>query len=140
QVPFMVVRTASGPMLLAYIDIDALAAEVPRLAETRFPRERAATRASFRLIPTREGRLAALKRIVVEAGNATAVARLPLAPPLDGFALAAELPGDDPAAALAFRNRTLYIALLVLLYIGIGVGFGLTIREMRRAYKLSRLK
>jgi signal transduction histidine kinase len=38
------------------------------------------------------------------------------------------------------RNRSLYIALLVLLYIGIGVGFGLTIREMRRAYKLSRLK
>jgi len=28
----------------------------------------------------------------------------------------------------------------VLLYLGIGVGFGLTIREMRRAYKLSRLK
>ncbi|HEY6049699.1 MAG TPA: ATP-binding protein, partial [Thermoanaerobaculia bacterium] len=44
------------------------------------------------------------------------------------------------AAALAFRNRTLYIALLSLLYTGIGVGFGLTIREMRRAYRLSRLK
>ncbi|HYY53057.1 MAG TPA: ATP-binding protein, partial [Myxococcales bacterium] len=65
--------------------------------------------------------------------------RTPLGPPLEGFVLAAELPGD-PAAPLAFRNRTLYIALLVLLYVGIGVGFGLTIREMRRAYKLSRLK
>src|SRR5207237_6428694 len=52
----------------------------------------------------------------------------------------AELPGDDPAAAVAFRNRTLYILLLSLLYTGIGLGFGLTIREMRRAYKLSRLK
>src|SRR5207248_11177915 len=61
-------------------------------------------------------------------------------PPLDGFTLAAELSGDDPAASLAFRNRTWYIALLVLLYAGIGIGFGLTIREMRRAYKLSRLK
>jgi two-component system, OmpR family, phosphate regulon sensor histidine kinase PhoR len=67
------------------------------------------------------------------------VARIGLGPPLEGFALAAELPGD-PAAPLAFRNRTLYIALLVLLYLGIGVGFGLTLREMRRAYKLSRLK
>jgi two-component system phosphate regulon sensor histidine kinase PhoR len=78
---------------------------------------------------------------VAEAGNnSTVVARGPLPPPLDGFVLSAELPGDDPAAAVAFRNRTLYISLLVLLYIGIGVGFGLTLREMRRAYKLSRLK
>jgi len=85
--------------------------------------------------------LAALKRIVAEAApSATAVARIGLGPPLEGFALAAEMPGDDPAAALAFRNRTLYIALLVLLYMGIGVGFGLTLREMSRAYKLSRLK
>ena len=68
------------------------------------------------------------------------MARLSLGPPLDGYSLAAVLPGDDPAAALAFRNRTLYIALLVLLYVGIGVGFGLTLREMRRAYRLSRLK
>jgi signal transduction histidine kinase len=84
--------------------------------------------------------LAALRRIVAEAGQtATVVARVPLGPPLEGFVLAAELPGD-PAAPLAFRNRTLYIALLFLLYLGIGVGFGLTIREMRRAYKLSRLK
>src|SRR5205823_3682045 len=70
----------------------------------------------------------------------TIVARLPLQPPLDGFTLAAEISGDDPAASLAFRNRTWYIAALALLYTGIGVGFGLTIREMRRAYKLSRLK
>jgi signal transduction histidine kinase len=63
-----------------------------------------------------------------------------MGPPLEGFALVAELAGDDPVSALAFRNRSLYIALLVLLYIGIGVGFGLTLREMRRAYKLSRLK
>jgi len=84
--------------------------------------------------------LAALRRIVAEAGQtATVVSRVGLGPPLEGFALAAELPGD-PAAPLAFRNRTLYIALLVLLYLGIGVGFGLTIREMRRAYKLSRMK
>ena len=109
---------------------------MPALAGQRFPREHA----DFRLIPPREGGLAALKRIVAEAGSTTAVARLALGAPLDGFALAAELPGDDPAAALAFRNRSLYIGLLILLYIGIGVGFGLTIREMRRAYKLSRLK
>ncbi len=124
--------------LLAQYDALEVADEVSRLAEARFPRERAA----FRLAPPREPvpALAALRRIVAEAGqNATVVARAPLGPPLDGYTLAAELPGD-PAAPLAFRNRTLYIALLVLLYVGIGAGFGLTLREMRRAYKLSRLK
>jgi len=124
--------------LIAQFDVAAVAGLVPRLAEARFPRERAA----FRLFPPREpvAALAALRRIVSEAGQtATVVSRVGLGPPLEGFALAAELPGD-PAAPLAFRNRTLYIALLVLLYLGIGVGFGLTIREMRRAYKLSRMK
>jgi len=124
--------------LIAHFDVAAVAELVPRLAEARFPRERAA----FRLFPPREpvAALAALRRIVAEAGQtATVVSRVGLGPPLEGFALAAELPGD-PAAPLAFRNRTLYIALLVLLYLGIGVGFGLTIREMRRAYKLSRMK
>jgi signal transduction histidine kinase len=124
--------------LLVQLDLAAVAAQVPALSAQRFPRERA----GFRLLPPREGGLAALKRIVAEAGNnnATVVGRVGLGPPLEGFTLVAELPGTDPAAALAFRNRSLYIALLVLLYIGIGVGFGLTIREMRRAYKLSRLK
>src|SRR3989441_5074516 len=124
--------------LIAQFDLAAVAELVPRLAEARFPRERAA----FRLFPPREpvAALAALRRIVAEAGQtATVVSRVGLGPPLEGFPPAAELPGD-PAAPLAFRNRTLYIALLVLLYLGIGVGFGLTIREMRRAYKLSRLK
>ncbi|HUJ27438.1 MAG TPA: ATP-binding protein [Myxococcales bacterium] len=132
------VRT-SGPVLLLQFDLAALAAAVPGLARERFP----ADHANYRLVPPREpvAALAALRRFVAEAGsNATVVGRTALPPPLDGFALAAELPGDDPAAAVAFRNRTLYIALLVLLYIGIGVGFGLTLREMRRAYKLSRLK
>jgi signal transduction histidine kinase len=131
---------AVGPVgertLIAHLDLAALADEVPALSRARFPRERA----GFRLLPPREGGLAALKRIVAEAGNATIVARVGLGPPLEGFALVAELPGGDPAAALALRNRSLYIALLVLLYVGIGVGFGLTLREMRRAYKLSRLK
>jgi signal transduction histidine kinase len=133
------VASANGAgTLLAQIDSAALAAEVPRLAARLFPADRAA----FGLVPPREpvAALAALRRIVAEAGQtSTVVARIALGPPLQGFALAAELPGD-PAAPLAFRNRTLYIALLVLLYVGIGVGFGLTIREMRRAYKLSRLK
>jgi signal transduction histidine kinase len=139
---YAVVRTRQPlqqATVLAQFDVAALGDEVPRLAAARFPRERAA----FRLVPPREpiAGLAALRRFVAEAGqNSTVVGRLTLGPPLEGFALAAELPGDDPAAALAFRNRTLYIALLVLLYIGIGVGFGLTIREMRRAYRLSRLK
>ncbi len=124
--------------LVAQLDLAGLAAEVPKLAQQRFPREHA----DFRLIPPREpvAALAALRRFVAEAGNSTIVARAPLPSPLEGFALAAELPGDDPAAAVAFRNRTLYILLLVLLYVGIGVGFGLTVREISRAYKLSRLK
>ncbi|OLD45665.1 MAG: hypothetical protein AUI48_11780 [Chloroflexi bacterium 13_1_40CM_2_68_14] len=132
------VRADDHRTLIAQFDVAAVAELVPRLAEARFPRERAA----FRLFPPREpvAALAALRRIVAEAGQtATVVSRVGLGPPLEGFALAAELPGD-PAAPLAFRNRTLYIALLVLLYLGIGVGFGLTIREMRRAYKLSRMK
>jgi two-component system phosphate regulon sensor histidine kinase PhoR len=139
---YAVVRTRQPQQqgtLLAQFDIGELIDEVPGLAAARFPRERA----DFRLVPPREpiAGLAALRRFVAEAGqNSTVVSRVSLGPPLEGFALAAELPGDDPAAALAFRNRTLYISLLVLLYIGIGLGFGLTIREMRRAYRLSRLK
>ena len=136
--PGALVRT-TGPMLLVQFDPAAVAEAVPRLARERFP----ADHANFRLVPPREpvAALAALRRFVTEAGNnGTVVARVPLPPPLDGFALAADLPGDDPAAAVAFRNRTLYIGLLVLLYVGIGVGFGLTLREMSRAYKLSRLK
>ena len=108
--------------------------------DDRFPSDHA----NFRLVPPREpvAALAALRRFVAEAGNnGTVVARVPLPAPLEGFALAAELPGDDPAAprwpSATARSTS---ALLVLLYVGIGVGFGLTIREMRRAYKLSRLK
>jgi two-component system, OmpR family, phosphate regulon sensor histidine kinase PhoR len=132
------VRPEGEQTLIAQFDLVTIAGRLPRVAEERFPRDRAL----FSLIPPREpvAALAALRRIVAEAGQtSTVVARVALGPPLEGFALAAELPGD-PAAPLAFRNRTLYIALLVLLYVGIGVGFGLTIREMRRAYKLSRLK
>jgi signal transduction histidine kinase len=132
------VRRNGEQTLIAQFDLAVAAAQVQRLAEARYPRERAA----FRLLPPREpvAALAALRRIVAEAGQAgTVVSRMVLGPPLEGFALIAELPGD-PAAPLAFRNRTLYIALLALLYGGIGVGFGLTLREMRRAYKLSRLK
>jgi two-component system, OmpR family, phosphate regulon sensor histidine kinase PhoR len=132
------VRRNGEQTLIAQFDLAVAAAQVQRLAEARYPRERAA----FRLLPPREpvAALAALRRIVAEAGQAgTVVSRMVLGPPLEGFALIAELPGD-PAAPLAFRNRTLYIALLALLYGGIGVGFGLTLREMRRAYKLSRMK
>jgi len=114
----------------AQLDLARIAAEVPALAAARFPRERA----GFRLLPPVAG-LSALRRIVAEVApagvTATIIGRLPIGPPLDGYTLTAELPGDDPAAAVAFRNRTLYIGLLVLLYIGIGLGFGLTIREMR---------
>ena len=126
----------------AQLDLARVAAEIDRLARDRFPRDRAA----FRLIPPRElpGGLAALRRMVAEvaptADPASTVARIPLQAPLEGFTLSAEISGDDPAAALAFRNRTWYILALGLLYTGIGVGFGLTIREMRRGMKLSRLK
>ena len=142
---FAVVRkgTPTPRTELAQLDLTALPTELSRITSGRFPRERA----SFRLLPPREpiAGLASLgRRIVAEvapvAEVTSVVARLPLDAPLQGFALAAEIPGDDPAAALAFRNRTLYIALLVLLYIGIGLGFGLTLREMRRAWRLSRLK
>jgi len=132
------IRRGQEQTLLAQFDLGALVLEVPRLAAQRFPGERA----TFALVPPREpvAALAALRRIVAEAGQtSTVVARIALGPPLQGFALAAELPGDGHVA-VGVRNRTLYIALLVLLYLGIGVGFGLTIREMRRAYKLSRLK
>ena len=142
--PALLVRAMSptGPRtLLVTLDVVKLAEEVPQLAVRRYPRERA----RFLLLPLRQpvAGLSALKRIVQEVapgGGTSIVARLALGPPLEGYELVAELPGDDPAAALALRNRSLYIALLSLLYTGIGVGFGLTIREMRRAYKLSRLK
>jgi signal transduction histidine kinase len=138
---YAIVHTA-GRVVAAQLDLLAVAAEVPRLAAARFPRERATFRLVAAAAPSPP--LATLRRLLEEvappSGRATIVARHPIGPPLDGFTLAAELSGDDPAATLAFRNRTWYIALLVLLYAGIGIGFGLTIREMRRAFKLSRLK
>jgi len=139
---YALVHTLSDQVVAAQIDLLAVAAEVPRLAAARFPRERGVFRMLAPAAPTPP--LATLRRLLDEvappSGRATVVARKPIGPPLEGFTLAAELSGDDPAATLAFRNRTWYIALLVLLYAGIGIGFGLTIREMRRAYKLSRLK
>ena len=142
---FALVRVPGPPeagVRAAQLDLVGVAAEIPRLAAARFPRESA----TFRLLPPSEhggATIATLRRLLNEVAppdRTTIVARLPLQPPLDGFTLAAEISGDDPAASLAFRNRTWYIAALALLYTGIGVGFGLTIREMRRAYKLSRLK
>ncbi|MFL5250767.1 MAG: sensor histidine kinase, partial [Myxococcales bacterium] len=133
---------ASNRVVAAQLDLLAVAAEVPRLGAARFPRERAVFRMLAPAAPTPP--LATLRRLLDEvappSGRATVVARRSIGAPLEGFTLAAEVSGDDPAASLAFRNRSWYIALLVLLYAGIGVGFGLTIREMRRAYKLSRLK
>ena len=134
----------AGPgdrVVAAQLDLLALVAEVPRLGAARFPRERA----TFRLLPSAvRAPSLTLRRLLDEVSpgseRGSIVARLALDPPLEGFVLAAELSGDDPAATLAFRNRTWYIAALVLLYAGIGIGFGLTIREMRRALKLSRLK
>ncbi len=124
------------------VKLEALPGELAKLPAGQGPRERA----QFRLHPLREGDagLPTLRRIVAEVApsgsRATRVARLALGPPLDGLAIAAELPGDDPVAAAAFRNRTLYIVLLVLLYTSIGVGFGLTLRELYRGAQLSQLK
>ncbi|GAC1608656.1 MAG: hypothetical protein NVS4B10_24000 [Myxococcales bacterium] len=138
-----VVSPSGEATIAAEVDLRALAGKLDALvASPAAARERA----TFHLLAA-EGHSAppfvALRRLVSEVGKgdrATTVARLPLGPPLEGFELSAELPGDDPAAALAFRNRTLYIALLMLLYTSIGVGFGLTLREMWRATRLSRLK
>src|SRR5256885_9549550 len=139
---YAVVHGASDRVVAAQIDLLAVAAEVPRIAAARFPREHAVFRMLAPAAPTPP--LATLRRLLEEvappSGRATVVARKPLGPPLEGFTLAAEFSGADPAASLAFRNRTWYIALLVLLSAGIGIGFGLPIREMRRAYKLSQIK
>jgi signal transduction histidine kinase len=128
------------PPLVGRIELGALAAEVTKLPAARGPRERA----TFRLVPSRDGDSGiSFRRIVAEVApgaRATRVARLTLEAPLSGLALDAELPGDDPAAAAAFRNRTLYIVLLVLLYTSIGVGFGLALRELYRGAQLSKLK
>jgi two-component system phosphate regulon sensor histidine kinase PhoR len=138
---FAVVTRSRPPAAGAVrIDLAALAREVDKLPAAHGARERAL----FRLVALREmDQGPSLRRIVAEvapSGRATPVARLPLGPPLQGFALVAELPGDDPAANAVVRNRTLYIVLLVLLYTSIGVGFGLTLRELYRGAQLSQLK
>jgi len=129
-------------LFAAEVDLKALAAETPQLAAALDPRERA----SFQLLTPLDNSqpLDTLRRLVSAVaptgdGRAT-VARLPLDAPLDGLLLTAELAGDDPIAALAFRNRTLYVLLLMLLYSSIGTGFALTLRELYRGAKLSRLK
>jgi two-component system, OmpR family, phosphate regulon sensor histidine kinase PhoR len=137
-----VVSPRGEAIIAAEVDLRALAETLDTLIASPAARDRA----SYHLLAA-EGHASppfvALKRLVSEVGKgdrATTVARLALEPPLNGFELSAELPGDDPAAAVAFRNRSLYIALLTLLYTSIGVGFGLTLREMWRATRLSRLK
>jgi signal transduction histidine kinase len=137
-----VVSRSGDTTVAAEVDLRALAGMLSTLIVSPSGRDRA----TFHLLAA-EGHSAppfvALKRLVSEVGkgdSATTVARLPLEPPLEGFELSAELPGDDPAAALAFRNRSLFIGLLMLLYTSIGVGFALTLREMWRATRLSRLK
>jgi two-component system, OmpR family, phosphate regulon sensor histidine kinase PhoR len=137
-----VVSPSGEAIVASEVDLRALAEKLDTLSVSPAARDRA----TFHLLAA-EGHssppFVALKRLVSEVGKgdrATTVARLALEPPLNGFELSAELPGDNPAAALAFRNRSLYIALLTLLYTSIGVGFGLTLREMWRATRLSRLK
>ncbi len=129
-------------LFAAELDLKSLALELPRLAATMEPHERA----TFQLLTPLDSTapLDTLRRLVSEVaptgeGRAT-VARLPLDAPFEGMLLTAELAGDDPIAALAFRNRTLYVALLALLYSSIGTGFALTLRELYRGEKLSRLK
>ncbi|MBS2025262.1 MAG: two-component sensor histidine kinase [Deltaproteobacteria bacterium] len=142
---FALVRTTapSGEWTLAVeLDLARLQPELTALAAANFPHERA----NFRVIapPDRSTPLAVLRHALSEVApsdtRSATVARLPLQAPLDGYLITAELAGDDPAGALAFRTRTLYIALLVLLYASIGVGFALTLRELYRAAQLSRLK
>lgn len=137
------VPTARGEGTLAVeLDLPRLQELAPEVAAAVFPRERAA----FRLIapPDRSTPLSALRRAIAEVAPAdprsATVARRPLSAPLDGFLLVAELTGDDPAGALTFRTRLLYIALLFMLYTSIGVGFALTLRELYRAARISRLK
>src|SRR5205085_1943169 len=69
-----------GAVSAAQLDLVGLAADVPRLAAARYPRERAV----FRLLPppARTAPLATLRRLLEEvappSGRATVVARLPL--------------------------------------------------------------
>ena len=138
---WMVYR-ANGAVKAAELDLSRLPARVAEVArEVLSPKESA----SFRMIalPDRSTPLESLRRLFAEAAagsRSATVARLPLSSPLDGYLLTAELPGTDPVAAEALRNRTWYIALLALLYTSIGFGFALTLRELYRAAQLSRLK
>jgi two-component system phosphate regulon sensor histidine kinase PhoR len=145
---FLLLRTTTPghavALFFSELDLAAVARELPALAASIVPRDRA----SFKLTAPldKASPLDTLRRLVFEVAPAkgtesrATVARLPLDPPLDGFLLAAERAGDDPVSALAFRNRTYYVALLMLLYTSIGTGFGLTLRELYRGAKLSRLK
>src|SRR3989442_5044344 len=89
------VRADDHRTLIAQFDVAAVAELVPRLAEARFPRERAAVR----LFPPREpvAALAALRRIGAGAGqNPAVVSRGGPGPPLGGVALAPGRPGGPP--------------------------------------------
>jgi signal transduction histidine kinase len=116
-----------------------------QLQQIAAPQPGGKEKATFRLLSLTDKStlIDGLRRLLAEAaaGNrSSTVARLPLAAPLDGYLLTADLPASDSAAAEALRNRTLYIALLALLYTFIGVGFGLALRQLNRARDLSRLK
>ncbi len=116
-----------------------------QLQQIAAPQPGAKEKATFRLLSLTDKStlIDGLRRLLAEAAAGTrssTVARLPLPAPLDGYLLTADLPASDSAAAEALRNRTLYIALLALLYTFIGVGFALALRQLNRARDLSRLK
>jgi two-component system, OmpR family, phosphate regulon sensor histidine kinase PhoR len=63
-----------------------------------------------------------------------------LSPPLQDLRLVAVAEGEDPVAEASARNRTVYVALLVLFYLILAIGVVLTGRALYREAKLSRLK
>jgi signal transduction histidine kinase len=126
------------------LELDAVWLEA-QVQQITAPQPGAKEKATFSLLSLTDKStlIDGLRRLLAEAAAGTrssTVARLPLPAPLDGYLLTADLPASDSAAAEALRNRTLYVALLAMLYTFIGVGFGLALRQLNRARDLSRLK
>lgn len=68
------------------------------------------------------------------------LASVAFASPLQDFRLVALAEGEDPVSRASFRNRTVYVVLLALLYLALAFGVVITGRTLYREARLSRLK
>lgn len=145
------IKRMEGDTTVIYrVELGSLEQSFPEMARRRFPNAVASFSLS-RIEPPADlgaansglGRLLAevtAARDAALSDKPSPVAVRRLASPLSQYEIAAVMPAEDDATALSWRNRILYVVLLVIFYATMTTGVVLTARAIYREAKLSRLK